>query len=112
MMATGFQPTRARSPSDVFVPSAAIAVTRHQREASCKPLATGWRQPARRIHGDECGKADEEHRQQRWPGLEPSDDAEPERCTTNETTRTTGSSMATRNSLTIVAVSPAAVETL
>ena len=32
--AIGRQPTAARSLNDVFIPSAAIAVTRHQREAS------------------------------------------------------------------------------
>ena len=102
---TGFQPISTMSPSRVFMPSAAMAATRHQRDKVLPEFLhdLGHRQQA--VGDDQRQEAGDKQRQDRRPVFAAA------LAVRNRPTATiTGASIATRISLTTVPVSPASVE--
>ena len=91
--ATGRQPTAINDLNDVFIPRAAIAVTRHQRETSFATAITGLPRSPKLFR---TTRAAQPIRNSGTGGLGPA----PPAFTRNAIAKTTGSSIVTRSSLT------------
>src|SRR5271170_6769793 len=97
MRATGRQPTSTSDLNDVFMPSAAIAVTRHQRETSDAASVAVFGNKPKLFSATSAAKP---RRNVGTSGPAPARPVLLERATTTAMVKTTGNSMVTRRSFT------------
>src|SRR5262245_19485142 len=97
MSATGRQPTATKSLNEVFIPSAAMAMTRQSLETVLAASVTGLENRPRLFAATKAAKP---NRNQGTGALALPDDPPADPATRNAIVKTTGNSNVTRSSLT------------